>query len=629
MSDRFIKFNDEQLDAKQVMMLQDLARLLLKDEQTQVKIQKFPFYNPFSNTLITSWFWSHRPHHIEQAGLKTDVLLAAYGYQHMDIDIVNHVLHNDDFHHTKFFHQLFKLLEDVRILELIRKERPSTAKYIDLRLDTRLAFTDSQINVYKTKTVFTDLLFLNLERAFLSQNFYDVPSIHPTFDDVLVNMYQYLPNIFQNKTSEDNMYLAERMMYQVDDLLKEDMLNEYYYLPQKLYEDIQATTFEDLKRTDASNTDGNDKHQSEEDAETAEAETKAADSETKGGAYLEMELHEGENSEVIADNDTAREGDSTDDITDMMTKKGKGSQNTLDHDEGGFIGQNQAFALEGINKNVKVEWKVPNIQPQHILDYQHSKNDVQFEIKDLIQIIKKTIDREHQDERHNLTKGRLQKDLINWFIDDQYKLFYKKQDLSKTFDATFTLLVDASASMHDKMDETIKGVVLFHETLKSLNIKHEILAFNEDAFEADDREQPNIIDEIINYNYSIFEKEGPRIMSLEPQDDNRDGVAIRIASERLLQRSHQQRFLIVFSDGEPSAFNYSQDGIIDTYEAVETARKFGIEVFNVFLSQEAITEDIEQTIHNIYGQFSIFVEGVEHLPSLLSPLLKKLLLKSF
>ncbi|MGX0165049.1 nitric oxide reductase activation protein [Staphylococcus capitis] len=629
MSDRFIKFNDEQLDAKQVMMLQDLARLLLKDEQTQVKIQKFPFYNPFSNTLITSWFWSHRPHHIEQAGLKTDVLLAAYGYQHMDIDIVNHVLHNDDFHHTKFFHQLFKLLEDVRILELIRKERPSTAKYIDLRLDTRLAFTDSQINVYKTKTVFTDLLFLNLERAFLSQNFYDVPSIHPTFDDVLVNMYQYLPNIFQNKTSEDNMYLAERIMYQVDDLLKEDMLNEYYYLPLKLYEDIQATAFEDLKRTDASNTDGNDKHQSEEDVEKAEAETKTADSETKGGAYLEMELHEGENSEVIADNDTAREGDSTDDMTDMMTKKGKGSQNTLDHDEGGFIGQNQAFALEGINKNVKVEWKVPNIQPQHILDYQHSKNDVQFEIKDLIQIIKKTINREHQDERHNLTKGRLQKDLINWFIDDQYKLFYKKQDLSKTFDATFTLLVDASASMHDKMDETIKGVVLFHETLKSLNIKHEILAFNEDAFEADDREQPNIIDEIINYNYSIFEKEGPRIMSLEPQDDNRDGVAIRIASERLLQRSHQQCFLIVFSDGEPSAFNYSQDGIIDTYEAVETARKFGIEVFNVFLSQEAITEDIEQTIHNIYGQFSIFLEGVEHLPNLLSPLLKKLLLKSF
>lgn len=97
MSDRFIKFNDEQLDAKQVMMLQDLARLLLKNEQTQVKIQKFPFYNPFNNTLITSWFWSHRSKPVEEAGLKTDVMLAAYGYYMMDVDITNEVLHNDEF----------------------------------------------------------------------------------------------------------------------------------------------------------------------------------------------------------------------------------------------------------------------------------------------------------------------------------------------------------------------------------------------------------------------------------------------------------------------------------------------------------------------------------------------------
>ena len=69
MSDRFIKFNDEQLDAKQVMMLQDLARLLLKMSKRKLKY-KIPYYNPYSNTLIASWFWSHRPKHIEQAGLK-------------------------------------------------------------------------------------------------------------------------------------------------------------------------------------------------------------------------------------------------------------------------------------------------------------------------------------------------------------------------------------------------------------------------------------------------------------------------------------------------------------------------------------------------------------------------------
>jgi nitric oxide reductase activation protein len=628
MSERFIKFNDEQLDAKQVMMLQDLARLLLKSEQTQVKIQKFPYYDPQNDTLITSSFWSHRPKQIETTGLKTDVILAAYGYKLMDIDVVNDVIRDTNFTHTKFYQQLFKLLEDKRVINEIVQQRPTTEKALSLRNEIRTNYIKSQINVYKTKTTYTDLLFLNLTYSILTENFYDVPQIHPSIDDILLNMYQYLPNVFNCESSEDNQFLAQRIMFQIDDILKEDMLNEYYHLPKQVYAAMETMTFDELKRTDASNVDGNN-NESDEEPESEEIETKAADSQSSGGAYLEMELHEGENSDTASDNDTDREGDASDDMTDMQTKKGKGSDNTIDNSEGNALGAKSPFALTGINENVEIDWRVPDIKPEYVKTYHDVEQSVSIETKDLIQIIKKAIDREYTDERNNLTKGRLQKNLLNWFVDDQYKLFYKKQDLSQTFDATFTLLIDASASMQDKMEETKKGVVLFHETLKALNVKHEILAFNEDAFEADDRNQPNIIDEIIHYDKSTYVNDGPRIMALEPQDDNRDGVAIRIGSERLLQRSHKQKFLIVFSDGEPSAYNYSQDGILDTYEAVETARKMGIEVFNVFLSQDPITEDIEQTIHNIYGQYSIFVEGVEHLPSHLSPLLKKLLLKSF
>lgn len=628
MSERFIKFNDEQLDAKQVMMLQDLARLLLKSEQTQVKIHKFPYYDPQNDTLIASSFWSHRPKHIETVGLKTDVMLATYGYQLMDINIVNDVIRNTTFNHQKFYQQLFKLLEDKRVLNEVIKQRPNTQEAISLRTEIRTNFIASQINVYKTKTTYTDLLFLNIAYSILTENFYDVPQIHSSIDDILLNMYQYLPNIFSCTSSEDNQFLAQRIMYQIDDVLKEDMLNEYYHLPKQVYAAMETMTFDELKRTDASNVDG--QNQDNDDEPTSEEiETKAADSQSSGGAYLEMELHEGESSDTVSDNETEREGDASDDMTSMQTKKGKGSNNTIDNTAGDTVGANSPFALTGINENVEINWRTPDITPEYVNEYYDVEQSVSIEIKDLIQIIKKAIDREYTDERNNLTKGRLQKNLLNWFIDDQYKLFYKKQDLSQTFDATFTLLIDASASMQDKMEETKKGVVLFHETLKSLNVKHEILAFNEDAFEADDRNQPNIIDEIIHYDKSTYINDGPRIMALEPQDDNRDGVAIRIGSERLIHRSHKQKFLIVFSDGEPSAYNYSQDGILDTYEAVETARKMGIEVFNVFLSQEPITEDIEQTIHNIYGQYSIFVEGVEHLPSHLSPLLKKLLLKSF
>ncbi|MCS4485410.1 vWA domain-containing protein [Staphylococcus americanisciuri] len=629
MSDRFILFNDEQLDAMKVMMLQDLARLLLKNAETQVKIHKFPYYDAINNEVICSSFWSHRPENIEHTGLKTDILLATYSYFNMSPAIVNEVISNEEsFRHPKLYRQLFKLIEEMRVLNLIVNERPQTAKLINVRRQMRLQYCETQINFYRTKTVYTDLFFLNLERSFLTENFFEVPKIHPEIDSVLEMMYQYLPDIFNIRTSEEAMYLAQRIMFQVDNWLKDDMLNEYYHIPRHVYESLSDMTLDDIKRMDAAQTDG--QTDEKDDVETEEIDSKSADAETAGGAYLETELHEGESSEALSDNDTAREGDSSDDMTDMLSKKGKGSQDTLENEEGG--NQNSShnlLGLTGINANVRIKWNIPSILPEYVEAYRQVQTDVQYEIKDLIQIIKKTIEHEFQDMRTNLTKGRLQRNLVNWFIDDQYKLFYKKADQSQTFDATFTLLIDASASMHDKMDETIKGVVLFHETLKALNVRHEILAFNEDAFDSDEGDQPNIIDEIINYHQSIYQAEAPRIMSLTPQDDNRDGVAIRVASERLLTRAEKQKFLIVFSDGEPSAFNYAQEGILDTYEAVEMSRKLGIEVFNVFLSQEPITEAIEQTIHNIYGSFAIFVEGVEHLPSQLSPLLKKLLLKSF
>ena len=100
------------------------------------------------------------------------------------------------------------------------------------------------------------------------------------------------------------------------------MLNEYYYLPKTLYNTLVSPEFDDLKRTDASQVDGQDDTSEDDDNESEKADSKSADSESKGGAYLEMELHEGQNSETLG-NDEAREGDATDDMTDMMTKRAK------------------------------------------------------------------------------------------------------------------------------------------------------------------------------------------------------------------------------------------------------------------------------------------------------------------
>lgn len=627
MSDRFILFNDEQIDAQQIMMLTDLAKLLLEDPNVKVSFQKFQHYDPIQNTCNVSFNWLHRPEHITRAGLKSDIMLDTIGFKHIDPSIYKEVL-DESFEHMNFFKQLFMLIEEYRLSHIIINKRPVTKKLFKHRLNVKIKQNNSQIHVYQTKTTYTDLLFLAIEHAILNENFINNITIHEDFDDVLVQVFNRLTQIFNLQTSEDSYDLAVSIMILVDYLLKEDMLNQYYHIPERIYRSYEEEwTLEDLKRQDAAQTDqSNEQEHDQEDVTTEDAETKTADSKADSDSYLEMKLHEGENSDVLSDNE--REGDASDDMTDMMEKKGKGSNDTIDDEEGGAQGLNNPYNFKGVNQNVSLSFNKPEITPDDVVAYKEAVDSVQFEIKDLTSIIQKSMNHQYSDIRENLTKGRLQKNLLNWFIDDQYKLFFKKDAFSRKLDATFTLLVDASASMHDKMEETKKGVVLFHETLKNLDIKHEILGFSEDAFEADKLNQPNTIDELILYNESTLKQNDARIMTLEPQDDNRDGVALRVATQHLLQRSESQKFLIVFSDGEPSAFDYAEDGIIDTHEAVIEADKQGVYVFNVFLNQDVIDESTKRTVHNIYGKQSLFVEGVENLPYQLAPLLKKLLLQS-
>ncbi len=88
------------------------------------------------------------------------------------------------------------------------------------------------------------------------------------------------------------MYLARKIYYVSSryDILKEDMLNEYYYLPKTLYNTLASPEFDDLKRTDASQVDGQDDTSEDDDNESEKADSKSADSESKGGAYFKWDF---------------------------------------------------------------------------------------------------------------------------------------------------------------------------------------------------------------------------------------------------------------------------------------------------------------------------------------------------
>ena len=171
--------------------------------------------------------------------------------------------------------------------------------------------------------------------------------------------------------------------------------------------------------------------------------------------------------------------------------------------------------------------------------------------------------------------------------------------------------------MYDKMEQTKLGITLFHEALKSVNVAHEVIGFWEDTNDATKEKQPNYFKPVIEFSTSLRNLSGPEIMQLQPEEDNRDGYAIRLMTDRLMTRFENQKFLLVFSDGEPAAFGYEQNGIVDTHEAVLQARKKGIDVINIFLSNSEIEESQKKILHDIYGNFSILVSNIEELPNVL------------
>ena len=87
--------------------------------------------------------------------------------------------------------------------------------------------------------------------------------------------FQSLNANFQFKTSEDSYDLAVSIMVLVDYLLKEDMLNQYYHLPERIYASYEEEwTLEDKRQDAAQTDDSSETEHDEEDIVTEDAETK-------------------------------------------------------------------------------------------------------------------------------------------------------------------------------------------------------------------------------------------------------------------------------------------------------------------------------------------------------------------
>src|SRR5699024_9631598 len=209
-----------------------------------------------------------------------------------------------------------------------------------------------------------------------------------------------------------------------------------------------------------------------------------------------------------------------------------------------------------------------------------------------------------------------------------HKLFTKKNVESKEIDAVFNIVLDQSFSMADHLDECVDGVIIINNILKTLGIPHRITSHHEDSVQIISNQYPNYIYEHLTFGSSQYYYP-VSLLDIEASGDNRDGFIFRHEADILNERPEKDKFLIIFSDGLPSAEQYNQTGVVDTHQAVNEAKKMRINVINIFIDHEN-DENTRTAIKNIYGQNTVIIRNVKEiaviLPDVLERIIKTLLL---
>ncbi|WP_078546456.1 vWA domain-containing protein [Litchfieldia alkalitelluris] len=636
---KFIQFNDKKIDSFLFMQLSDLAKTLAKQDNLVVEFGFRSYYDPIDSKIILSHFWDNRSFEERVHGLKTDVFLRSVGSKkYTDYQSVSKFI---DF--TKktslpsFAKQLFMIAEDLRLEELCKKDRPGTLIPFKTRNKVYRKYFKDQLNVNLVKSVQTDALFNSIFILLTSTSpLEEIPSIKKEIDSLFPFLRSELTKYYETTSTNDVIKLTAGIIEVLEEVLENDMLNIYFHLPELEYDELFSQNFDDLKRKNKLKNDDSldDVKKGDEDVHDDVLPTWHQETSTPTKSFLQFDLEQGTQTNLLGE--SAREGDAGDQalgIVQGSSKKSKRSDFSkvealeVQHDPLEGKGQEQYGKENKFAKPIMIDARIP--KSHEIEQYFEHKAKIAPYQKKLKQMIMKTLEHKKIQPRGNLHFGRLSKKLLPLLTDENPRLFYKKNETSPEIDAVFTLLVDCSASMHDKMEQTKLGITLFHEALKAVRVPHKITGFWEDTNDATETYQPNYFHHSIDFHTSLQAKTGPEIMQLQPEEDNRDGFSIRLMTEELVKkRSEKQKFLLVFSDGEPAAFSYEQNGIVDTHEAVLEARKQGIEVMNVFLANGEIDEGQKNTIQNIYGKYSILVKNIDELPDILFPLLKKLLLKS-
>lgn len=625
--ERFIQFNDETVNSALWMELTDLSAGLSRQADAKVEYGPLSYWQSEPPVAYVSHFWHHRPVREERAGMKTDLYLHAFGTVNWTSKkAVRTFL---DTRPSSFARQVLAAAEDIRLEQLCVNQRPGTAAFFRVRNNVLRRYHREQLTVNRTKGFFEDALFNTLMLLWLSDTVFDWPDLHEAINQATPFLDRTARLLFDARSTDDVAYMVRELADVTAEFDLRPMVNQYSHLPD-LESEEAVEAADPGRRVDPLVND--DKQESAEgDSFDEDFSTWHRESEETTGTFLQFELEQGTKTPMMGNG--AREGEEGDAAMASVqgnakqTKQSRFPQLEADQREEDTGAAAAPYGKENIGAEAVIVPPRP-ASPAEREAYRLMKQETEPAVQKLKRLMDKTMEKKRTSPRSDLKAGRLGKKLLPFFTDSNPRLFFKKQSPSREINAVFYLLIDSSASMFDKMEDVKKSAVLFHETLAALRVAHEITAFWENADPLSKTVKPNHFLTAVPFHASLQKGAGEAIGQLQPEEDNRDGFAIRKTIEKLEHRQEERKFLLVFSDGEPSAADYDRNGVLDTHEAVLLARKKGIAVFNLFLGSEALDEARQKTMKTIYGHGAMMVPDVAELPHVLAPVLRKLLVDS-
>lgn len=622
---RFIQFNDETIDANLLLLYERLGRALADAPYLNMTERKLFEFQPKEGTISLSVFWRHRSEDITHAGRLSDVYLLTAGFwKHFSVkQWLDYRKTYADHPLRKLAEELLLMMEEFRLMDLVQKQRPGTTKSFSVRRELMVEYHRGLLKSNFQKGFLADALmnhlYITLHEGILmdSQVDWQLPI------DQIQRIAIYASDA---QSTYEMIQLTQRILFMVEKILENDLVLQYYAVGDSISEKADAFHY----------------HRGMSDAENGEEEVKEtieeifrtwhSENEDESGVHLQYELEHGRSGK--SDGSEAVEGNESAEIEEIGigSSVGDEKQNRQHADEENKdnakrSGQKKAgvnFGKE--NTNVVYEEKFVSVRAnektcKQLLQWREQQKPY---VRSFVEEMKKRLEMKEDVRRTGLMKGRLSSNLLTMAVDERPRPFYRKNSPSEKLDAVFGLLVDGSASMMDKLDETKEAVLLFHDVLRQLSVRHEISSYYEDADHATKEIQPNVFSLMHTFE-DIQKDDGMAILSFETNEDNRDGFAIRWMSHRLVRRKEKHKFLLVFSDGEPSAFGYDRNGILDTREAVLEAEKKGVSVIHLFLSSDNPTDDQRALFSMMFGNKSAASDSVEEFSDQTLRILRKLL----